>query len=67
MCETRTCQYCIAGHPRVRLTDETFAHEFQNPEHSIAPVAWCEPCKDSTRYEIEADKEWARHQPHTAQ
>ena len=67
MCNGMACQFCITGQPRVRLTDGTFAHEFENPDHPNGPIAWCEPCADSTRYEIEADKEWARHQPHTAQ
>ena len=48
MCDTRTCGFCKSNQARVRLTDGTFAHEFENPEKGIA---WCEPCADSTRYE----------------
>jgi hypothetical protein len=53
MCDTRTCGFCKANHPRIRLMDGTFAHEFQNPEHPGGPIAWAEPCADSTRYENE--------------
>jgi len=52
MCEIRTCLFCINSQPRVKLTDGTYAHEFTNPEKGIA---WCEPCADSKRYEIEDD------------
>lgn len=51
MCETRTCGFCIANHARVKLTDGTFAHGFENPDHPKGPIAWCEPCEDSARYE----------------
>jgi hypothetical protein len=51
MCETSTCQFCICGQPRIRLTDGKFAHEFTNPEKRIA---WCEPCSDSAKYEAAA-------------
>ena len=51
--DTRTCGFCKANHPRIRLMDGTFAHEFQNPEHPGGPIAWAEPCADSTRYENE--------------
>ena len=51
MCDTRTCGFCKSNHVRVRLTDGTFAHEFENPDHPNGAIAWCEPCADSTRYE----------------
>jgi len=35
------CQFCINGQKRVKLTDGSLAHEFENPGRGIT---WCEPC-----------------------
>jgi hypothetical protein len=51
MCDTITCAFCKSNQHRVRLTDGTFAHEFDNLDHPNGHIAWCEPCADSKRYE----------------
>ena len=36
-----TCTYCRTGNARIKLTDGTWAHQFEDIDKRLA---WCEPC-----------------------